>query len=66
MVYRAHPAATNFSGTALSGLRSQVVVQAAAALVVPVVATALSVYKPQGRARHGWCVQQEQRAVPRS
>lgn len=56
----------SFSAAALESLRGRVVVQAAAALVVLVVATALSVYKPQGRTRHGWRVQQAQRAGSRT
>jgi hypothetical protein len=51
----------SFSTATLEALRGQVVFQAAAALVVLIVATALSVYKPPGRTRHGWRVQQVQR-----
>jgi hypothetical protein len=36
------------------GLQIQLLVAAAAALVVLLVATTLSVYKPQGRTPHGW------------
>ena len=46
-------AAPDWTGDALTGLRTQLVVQSAAALVVLLVATALSTYKPQGRTRHG-------------
>ncbi|GAB3042280.1 hypothetical protein GCM10027052_25190 [Parafrigoribacterium mesophilum] len=53
------------SGGVLIDLRTEVVVQASAALVVLIVATALSVYKPPGRTRLGWRVQQEQRMPPR-
>jgi hypothetical protein len=53
------------SGGALIELRTEVVVQAVAALVVLIVATALSVYKPPGRTRHGWRAQQEQRMTLR-
>ncbi|WP_197084849.1 hypothetical protein [Saccharothrix sp. ST-888] len=44
----------DWSTDALRGLRSQLVFQSGAALVVLLVATALSVYKPQGRTRFGW------------
>jgi hypothetical protein len=35
------------------------VIEAAAALLVPIVATILSVYKPEGMTRHGWCKQHQ-------
>ncbi|MGY5080910.1 hypothetical protein ACWIGX_28095 [Streptomyces nigrescens] len=47
----------------LTGLRTQLVIQSAAALVVLVVATALSVYKPQGRTRYGQRKQNQQRVM---
>ncbi|MFE6156605.1 hypothetical protein [Streptomyces sp. NPDC057888] len=46
-------AATTWSGGELEGLRVQLVVESGVALVALVVATALSVYKPQGRTRYG-------------
>ena len=54
-------AETTLSGADLGGLRIQVVVQAGAALLVLLVATALSVYKPRGMTRYG---QRKQRAAP--
>jgi hypothetical protein len=50
--------------TDLHGLKIQLVVEAGAALLVLLVATALSVYKPKGMTRYGWRKQQEQRALP--
>jgi len=47
----------------LDGLRIQLVIEAGAALLVLLVATALSVYKPKGMTRYGWRKQQEQRAL---
>jgi hypothetical protein len=47
----------------LHGLKIQLVVEAGAALLVLLVATALSVYKPKGMTRYGWRKQQEQRAL---
>ncbi|MGW4200668.1 hypothetical protein [Streptomyces sp. NPDC004726] len=41
------------SETALRGLRTQLVLQSGAALVVLLAVTALSVYKPAGRTRYG-------------
>ncbi|MEU8617440.1 hypothetical protein [Streptomyces sp. NPDC048623] len=46
-------AAPDWTAGALTGLRAQLVVQSVAALVVLLVATALSTYKPQGRTRYG-------------
>jgi hypothetical protein len=46
-------AATTLSSTDLSGLRIQLVVYAGAALLVLIVATALSTYKPRGRTSYG-------------
>src|SRR5260221_14493883 len=51
--HMAGAAATMLSSTDLSGLRMQLVVYAGAALLVLLVATALSTYKPRGRTRHG-------------
>jgi hypothetical protein len=50
----------------LRGLKIQLVLEASAALLVLVVATALSVYKPKGMTRYGWRKQQEQRALAQS
>ncbi len=47
----------------LRGLKIQLMVEAGAALLVLLVATALSVYKPKGITRYGWRKQQEQRAL---
>jgi hypothetical protein len=46
-------AATILSGADLFGLRLQLVADASAALIVLLVATALSTYKPRGRIRRG-------------
>jgi len=46
-------ARTELSSADLHGLRVQLVVQSGAALVVLLVATVLSVYKPQGRTKYG-------------
>ncbi len=46
-------AGTTWSGGELQGLRTQLVIQSGAALLVLLAATALSVYKPQGRTRYG-------------
>lgn len=59
-------AETTLSGTALRELRIQVVVQAGAALLVLLVATALSLYKPRGVTRYGWRKQQEQREASKA
>ena len=55
--------ATTLSSGDLHGLRIQIVVESAVALLVLLVATALSVYKPKGMTRYGWRKQQEQRAL---
>lgn len=49
-------------GTALGDLRIGITVAATAALIVLIVATILSVYKPRGMTRYGWR-KYEQRAV---
>jgi hypothetical protein len=55
------------SGIDLGGLSAQLVIVAGAGLVVLLVATALSVYKPRGVTAYGWRKQQEQlRAVRRA
>lgn len=56
-------AETTLSGGDLRGLRLQLVADAGAALLVLLVATTLSVYKPQGLTRYGWRKQNEQRTV---
>jgi hypothetical protein len=56
-------AETTVSGTDLLGLRSPDSVEhGGAALLVLLVATMLSVYKPRGMTRYGWRKQDEQRA----
>ena len=47
----------------LQRLKIQLVMESGTALLVLLVATALSVYKPKGMTRYGWRRQQEQRAV---
>ena len=47
----------------LHGLKIQLVIESGAAVVVLLVATALSVYKPKGLTRYGWRKQREQRAL---
>ncbi len=47
----------------LHGLKIQLVIESAAAVLVLLVATALSVYKPKGVTRYGWRKQREQRAL---
>jgi hypothetical protein len=59
-------ARTTLSSTDLRPVRIQLVVDAGAALLALLVATTLSVYKPQGRTRYGWRKQQEERTVPQS
>ena len=56
-------AETTLSSAELHGLRIQIVVEAGAALLVLLVATALSVYKPKGMTPYGWRKQHEQRAL---
>ena len=46
-------AATILAGEDLSGLRLQLVAEASAALIVLLVATAFSTYKPRGKTRYG-------------
>ncbi len=55
-------------GADLRGLRIQLAADAGAAVLVLLVATTLSVYKPRGMTRYGWRKQREQRKVspPRS
>ena len=54
---------TPFSIVDLHGLKIQLVIESGAAVVVLLVATALSVYKPKGLTRYGWRKQREQRAL---
>lgn len=56
-------AGADWSGGELEGLRTQLVFQSGAAVLVLLVATALSVYKPQGRTRYGQRKQYEQRTA---
>jgi hypothetical protein len=51
-------AAPDWSVDTLTGLRTQLVIQSAAALVVLLPAIALSTYKPQGRTHYGQRKQQ--------
>jgi hypothetical protein len=59
-------AQTALSDTDLRGMRFQLVIASGAALLVLLVATILSVYKPRGVTRYGWRKQHEQRAVPQA
>ncbi len=64
--YLADVAAATSAGADLSGLRSpSPLFHAGVALLLLVVATVLSVYKPRGMTRYGQRTQQEQRARPR-
>lgn len=56
-------AASTLIGADLGGLKIQLVAYAAAALVVLLVATVLSTYKPRGWTRYGWRKQHE-RKIP--
>jgi len=56
-------AETTLSATDLQRLRIELVAEAGAALVVLLVATTLSVYKPRGMTAYGWRKQQEQRTA---
>lgn len=51
-------------GAELRGVQYQMTIAAGAALLVLLVLTALSVYKPRGMTRYGWRKQQEQRMSP--
>jgi uncharacterized membrane protein len=59
-------AETTLSSGDLGGLRIQLVANAGAALLVLLVATTLSVYKPRGLTRYGRRKQHEQRTVSQS
>ncbi|MFE9437954.1 hypothetical protein ACFYO2_02860 [Streptomyces sp. NPDC006602] len=52
----------SLSGGDLFGMRVQLLADAAAALLILVVAVTLSVYKPKGLTRYGWRRQRESRA----
>jgi hypothetical protein len=56
-------AAATLSGGELRGLRIQLIADAGAAMVVLLVATTLSIVKPQGLTRYGW---RQQRALSAS
>ena len=56
-------AETTLSATDLQRLRIELVAEAGAALLVLLVATTLSVYKPRGMTAYGWRKQQEQRTA---
>jgi hypothetical protein len=59
-------AETTLSNGALAGMRIQLVADAGAALLVLLVATTLSVYKPRGMTPYGWRKQREERATAQS
>jgi uncharacterized membrane protein len=54
------------AATGLQQLRFELVFQSSSALVVLLVATVLSVYKPRGITPYGWRKQQAARGVPQS
>jgi hypothetical protein len=54
-------AATNLSPGDLRDLRVQLIADAAAAVLVLIVATGLSVYKPRGLTAYGWRKQREEK-----
>ncbi len=58
-------AETNLSSSDLAGMRIQLLADAAAALLVLLVAVTLSVYKPRGLTRYGWRKQHEPRVQKR-
>ena len=51
------------TSTTLRGLRTQLVIDASAAVLALLVATTLSVYKPRGITPYGWRKQREQRTA---
>jgi len=59
-------AGTTLANVDLHGLRVQLIIEAGAAMLVLLVATALSVYKPKGMTRYGWRKQHDERALARS
>lgn len=56
-------AETTLSSGDLAGLRIQLVADAGAAILVLLVATTLSIYKPRGLTPYGWRKQREEHAV---
>jgi len=54
---------TPWSIADLRGLKVQLVIEAGAAVLVLLVATALSVYKPRGMTRYGWRKLRHQRVL---
>lgn len=54
---------TLLSTDLVGGLRMQMVAYGVAALLVLILATVLSVYKPRGRTRYGWRKLHKQRAI---
>ena len=58
-------AETTLSGADLLGLRRSLRFHAAGGLLVLLVTTTLSIYKPRGMTRYGWRKQHEQRALSR-
>jgi len=59
-------AKTTLSSVDLRAARTELVIHAAAGLLVLFVPAALSVYKPRGTTRHGWRKDYEQRTLSRS
>lgn len=57
----ADAAASGLPGPGLEGARLQLVLDAGAAVLVLLIATAVSVYKPRGLTRYGWRAQRAQR-----
>lgn len=57
--------ATLLSGSDVLGLRRSLTAHAAGGLLVLLMTTTLSVYKPQGMTRYGWRKQHERRVPPR-
>jgi len=55
---------STLSGAELRGLRNLLVTSGGAALLVLLVLTMLSIYKPRGMTRYGWRKQREQRVPP--
>lgn len=57
---------TGWSAGEFDALRTQLAIQSGAALLVLLVATALSVYKPQGKTRYGTRKQRQERSLARN
>lgn len=53
--------ASDLSPADMTGMRSQLVADAGAAVIVLLVATVLSIYKPRGLTRHGQSINQKQK-----